>query len=218
MEYAGRVAWPLKTFIGRLRKLLPPNHSKYDLVTLTDQVKTDLTNWVKYIHELNGLRFELIISEPTQSLPFSSDSSDYCYGAFLPPMWIFGQFRKVEVNKHISWKELYAICAAFKAWAPMFTGLQILITTDNEPVYYAIKRKYSPNIELMNMIVDMCLMAIKHQFRFWVTHCTSKNNIFSDALSRMQFDQFENVCKRHNMPYNNQPTPFEPPNYCKQWE
>ena len=216
MEYAGRVAWPLKAFIGRMRKILPPNHKKYDLVELTDQIRSDLKTWIQYIHQLNGLSLELIVSEPKHCLPFSADACDYSFGAFLPPMWIYGQFRKVEVHKHITWKEMYAICCAFKAWAPMFSGLKILISTDNEAVFYSLKKKYSPNVELMNMIVDLCLMAIKYQFRFWVTRCTSKNNFFSDALSRMEFDRFVKDCARYNMPYNNEPSPFERPNYTKQ--
>lgn len=162
---------------------------------------------------MNGLRLELIVSEPKTCLSFTADSSDYAYGAFQPPMWIFGEFRQTEVNKHISWKEMYALCASFKAWAPMWSGLKILIITDNQTVFDILQKKYSPVVELMNMVVDLCSMAIKHQFRFWISKCSSKNNMFSDALSRMDFKLFEKHCNQWKMPYNNEPTPFERPSY-----
>ena len=106
---------------------------------------------------------------------------------------------------------MYAICAAFNAWAHLWSGLKILITTDNDTVYYAIRKKYSPVLYLADCICHICELAIKYQFQFWVIQTKSKNNFFSDALSRFEFKKFESHCKEWDMPYNNKPTPFERP-------
>ena len=212
LEYAARVAWPLRAFISRLRQILPPQRIKHQMIPIPEIVRCDMKMWMRYLDSLNGLRLDLVVSEPTSVVPFTSDASKYAYGAFMPPMWIFGEFQQTELGQDIYWKEMFAICAAFNAWARMWSGLKILITTDNESIYWPIRKKYSPVKFLADAICFICELSIKYQFRFWIIKTKSKNNFFSDALSRMKFNEFTDHCKKWNMPYNNQPTPFDRPN------
>ena len=55
---------------------------------------------------------------------------------------------------------------------------------DNRAVVDSFARKWCKHEKLMAYVFEICILAIKYKFEFYVDWISSKNNFIADALSR----------------------------------
>ena len=209
LEFGSPVAWPLRAFISNIREALPKHRDKNALIPITNSIKSDLYIWIQFLNVMNGVNIDDLINEPKNTANFTADASDIGFGAFYPPHWIHGEWDWYESDKYIAWREMYIILASFVAFGPLWINKRVVIITDNDTVYRIIKKRYSPRSELMFFVKEIALFCMLNNCKYWVSKISSKNNIFSDALSRNQFDKFQMSCKKYNLQYNATPTHFK---------
>ena len=93
----------------------------------------------------------------------------------------------------IEFLELFALTAAVVTWCQKDTSLhnrRIKIFCDNESVMYMVNASASTCSQCRKLIRILTLCNIRYNNRIFVKHIRSKDNLLSDALSRLDFDRF----------------------------
>ena len=209
LEFGSPVSWPLRAFISNIRESLPKIRNKNQLIPINNRIKSDLKMWIQFLDKMNGVSIENVLFEPNDRINFTADACDYGFGAFYPPFWIQGEWDWYELQQFIHWKEMYIILAAFVAFGLHWHNKRVLIITDNDIVFRVLKKRYSPKSDLMFFVKEIALFCMHNNCKYWITKIPSKNNIFSDALSRSDFNTFQQYARKYNINYNPSPESFK---------
>ena len=91
--------------------------------------------------------------------------------------------------------------------APTLQHKNILLWSDNHNAVRALANKDIRNEESQNIVIYICELAMKYNFRFYIRHIKGKANEYADALSRLQIPFFLQKCKQTHKKINNLPKP-----------
>ena len=78
---------------------------------------------------------------------------------------------------------------AFKLWAHLIQGYNIIFFSDNMSVVEVINNKTSKDPIMSNMIRQMMITSLFHDIEFSSKHIPGRHNDLSDMLSRLQTSQ-----------------------------
>ena len=104
-------------------------------------------------------------------------------------------------------RELYPIGVALTTTAPTLQHQNILLWSDNDNAVRALANKDIKNDDSQNIVIYICELAMKYNFRFYIRHIKGKANEYADALSRLKIPFFLQKCKQTNKKINELPTP-----------
>ena len=212
LEYVAPLKWPLKCYIRALHNAIPNTLNPHTPLQMTSNVTNSLKAWQRAIKLLNPTKLKQITNPPTRfDIQLITDSSNIGYGWITGTQWAFGAFFPDEVdadNQHnIRERELYPIATALTNMAPKLSYKHILIWSDNDNAVQALANKDIRNEESQQIVIYICELAMKYNFRFYIRHIKGKANAYADALSRLQVPLFLQKCKQNNKTIDKQPTP-----------
>jgi len=95
-------------------------------------------------------------------------------------------------DKHINWKEMFAILHAFTLWHSQWATGRVRIACDNEAVVGGVNKRSidGPALRPLQMILLLAALFDIEIKIFWIP---SKENIVADAASRHQFDKLADL-------------------------
>ena len=150
-----------------------------------------------------------------QQICFYSDTSA-CktkgVGAVFNKHWLFAQWEPGYIDKNspsIEYLELYGLVAAMITWGHYITNSRVIVYCDNESVVSMVNNMVSSCGNCMYLIKLLALNNLIYNRGLFVQHLRSEENFLSDALSRLQFNQFWHLAPRHM-----DKTPTKSLHYC----
>ena len=212
LEYVAPLKWPFKCYIRALHNAIPNTINPNAPLIMTPTVKKSLTAWQRAIKLLNPTKLQQITNPPTTfHTQIVSDSSNLGYGWVTGIQWGFGAFWPDEVDPNdqhnIRERELYPIAIALTTLAPTLTNQRILLWCDNDNAVRALANKDIRNEESQAIVIYICELAMRYNFRYYIEHIKGEANEFADALSRLRISYFLEKCKKQNKRINPTPTP-----------
>ncbi|XP_053395182.1 uncharacterized protein LOC123542500 isoform X1 [Mercenaria mercenaria] len=196
LSYACSVVTPGRTFLRRLIDLTlglkKPHHKR----RLTKEARADLKAWSIFVEHFNGKC--LFFSDrwvDSTVLCLYTDSSNIGFGGYLGNYWFAEEWPKTWYNLHISLKELFPIVLALEFWAPKMQNKCINFFCDNIAVVGLINKQTSRDPNIMCLVRRLVLQCLKKNILFKATHLPGVTNVLADKLSRLQIDDFLEMCK-----------------------
>ena len=210
LNFLGRAIVPGRTFTRRLYAYTKMNKWKpHHHIRLNQEMKQDLQMWVIFLHH------PTIFSRPfadfnnnTLTAPevclYSDASRNFKlgFGAICQQSWVWRQWN-FEFMEHaqpsIEYLELYAVLIAVTNWVHRFSNRRITLHCDNMSVVQMINSTSSTCKNCMVLIRKLTLQGLIHNVRIFAQYMKSKDNYFSDALSRLDFPRFWCLSHKHDM-------------------
>lgn len=188
-----------RRFINNFSKIAVPLH-KMSQKKVKFQWSTECENAFQTLK--NKLIAPPVLAYPDYEKQFHVvvDASAYACGAVLsqkhgtadkPISFISRTFKKGEINKHITEKELLAIHFALKTFKPYLWGKFFVVFSDHKPLIYLYALK-EPSSRLTRIRLDL------EEFNFVIEHIKGKDNIVADALSRINIINFRELDEKGN--------------------
>ena len=198
LEYASQVVFPVRAFLQNLRKEL--YGSSVDPIILNQSMKFDLLWLFQFLMYFNEISIYTMAFPPVSSIDVYTDASQFGYGAYCDKQCFSANFgtQHYLFHKEIVIKELYAVAVAVSTWAENWHGKCVRFFIDSIHAKAALMRKKDSCCWRMALVRYICICAVRYKFRFYVTWISSKGNCIADALSRAQFERFENLCAVYN--------------------
>ena len=92
--------------------------------------------------------------------------------------------------EHINVREALALALAIHTWEPWLQRVKFDVFIDNKPVKQAVVKLWSRNRNVMSLVRQIALSAIRMQSRYWICWIPTDTNTAADALSRNNMAQF----------------------------
>ncbi len=197
-----------RSFIRRLYDLTSGLQFPQQHVRLNNESKKDLLVWKFFLKNFNGTNIIKKINWSNDTdWNFYSDASCFGYAAIFGHKWVQGKFPTIWSTKSIAIKELVPIYLAFHLWAQLFPNTKILFHVDNASIVAILSSHTSRDSIIMNMVLDMVLLAMKFNIIFSAKHIRGKHNVISDCISRFQTEKARRLApwldeKPHSIPEN----------------
>ena len=118
------------------------------------------------------------------------EGKDYFYGSWPQP---FLQ----ECQPSIEYQELYAVTVGVLLWIRDYSNKQVCIFVDNESVEGMLNKMTTNCSHCMKLVRVVVLECMTWNVRLFAKHVSSRDNYFSDALSRHQMRHFWSLAEKH---------------------
>ena len=215
LEFGAPVIYPMKCCIRRFRNAFPKNSDRKFMININEEMREEAKLWLKFLPLLRGLKLSELVLPAVTTVSMCSDASNWGYGAYWEPHWLYGPFHESEVKSgsenNIAWRELFAIACAFAAWGKLLTGCRVLFYCDNSNVFWDVLKKDSKRSEMLELIRQICFQSVQDKFRFHVEWIDRDNNEIADALSKNELIRFRALCDQDSLKYDPVPSLFVRP-------
>ena len=170
---------------------IPPTSILY----INARIKFHIRIWRTLLRQNRFCSFARILKQPSFIFTIATDACDFGFGIFVEKLQRYAavRFNSNQYDLHINIKEAYAAITAVHTFVPFFTGRDVKFLIDNTSVVQSFAHKWSSSMLLMAMIFELCVLATKFRFRFYVDWIASKDNCFADALSRFDWNRFKQL-------------------------
>ena len=168
-------------FLRHFRPLLDPP----DLpIPLSPQVKDLCMAWSSLEFLLRGKPFD----PPPPSLTLTTDASNLCWGASLPPHHLSGLWSPQDSKLHINMLELKAVFLTLQGFVDQISGHSVLVKSDNSTVVSYINHQGGTHSVPLCM-ATLHLLSWCRQKNIFLTasHILGEQNLVADFLSRGNF-------------------------------
>ena len=88
------------------------------------------------------------------------------------------------MSTNIAVKELTPIYLAITIFAPLLANKNIVFWVDNMSVVQILRTQTSKDIQLMNLLRKIVVVAMKHNINFYSAHIPGRQNVIADLISR----------------------------------
>ena len=175
------------------------------ILFINKQVKAHFRIWLIFAQHFIWCSIARILYRPSNVITISSDACDFGLGFFSEDLNIYSMVKLEGVHRylHINHKEMYAVIVLVHSLIPLIAGKNVKLLVDNTSVVCSIAHRWSKSFILMIMIFELCFLATKHQFTFYIDWIATKDNHFADALSRLDFHRFTSLCKMYDVSFDN---------------
>lgn len=201
-----------QVFLKRLEtaKAIALKDSSYSyegVLSLTKDIKQDLSWWLANIHRINR---PIHPSNPDISL--FTDASFEGWGCHIPSTGLKtgGRWSVWEQNFDINYLELTAVLLSLQATCANTRNAHILINSDNTTTVVSINRQGSTHSVNCNSVARaIWSWALKNSNWLSATHCPGVSNVEADEASRLfndstewtlRKDVFGKICQRFGQP------------------
>ena len=93
----------------------------------------------------------------------------------------------------IAWQELFTIVVACQVWGSLLQDHRIKFPCDNESVVSIITTKRSEIPRMMDLLRHLTRLTLHHNIYICAAHISGKHNAIADAISRFQYQRFQNL-------------------------
>ncbi|KAG1495033.1 hypothetical protein G6F46_009364 [Rhizopus delemar] len=151
---------------------------------LSNNSRTELTWWLTYVADKNGLPIQRI-DNPTPAITIHVDASDIAWGVSSPEIETTGYWTDEEKTQSINVLELSAILFALQLHAEKYKSKTIKIYTDNiTAVKFVVKSGGTSSTTLQQLAVEMQDLCNYYNLKVEYQHIPGVENIQADKLSR----------------------------------
>jgi hypothetical protein len=177
---------------------------------LSPEATRDLKWWSALLKNWNGKR--VILPRRTHHFIYTDASGKKGIGGWWGTSAFATRVAKRHRDKHINWKEAYAILVALAKWGPQAQGSKITFMCDNQAIVDAIN-KTSIRGEAINPLQLILLAAASFDIDIEAKWLSSEENWIADALSRFDLKRLANfkLDLVFSMPYRPNLNPSSPP-------
>ena len=122
-----------------------------------------------------------------------TDASDSAAAAVVGKNWTIqvfdGEFAWIR-NKHIAYKELYAVLLGISTFAVPLKGHQLLTNIDNMAIHGCIEKGRSKEYDLNCLLRCLFYYLSVNKITMETCYIASCRNVLADSLSRGKLDVF----------------------------
>ena len=167
-------------------------------VSLNSEFRLDCQIWEKFLGNIESVSRPMIdFSENSiHTMNVYSDASlneSLGLGCTFDRFWTFAVSEKDFVknfNPSIAYLELFALCTGIFTWAAELSNCRMYVFCDNKSARDMVNSTVSNCKHCMKLLRMLTLNNLRYNRRVFVKYVKSKDNILSDALSRLDFDKF----------------------------
>ena len=191
LQHAGRVVRPGRTFTRRMIDLLSIRgaQSSHHHIRLNQQFQADLQWWRVFAAHWNGVSVFPLARKP--ALEVTSDASgNWGCGAWSQKSWLQYQWPDEALQRHISFKELFALLLAAVTWGSCWKGVRVQWYCDNQAAVRAVSSRSCRDQPMMHLIRCLFFIEAWYQFEMVASHLPGHLNTLADDLSRNRRDSF----------------------------
>ena len=210
LNFISRAVVPGRAFTRRLyaytssknksKPLLPHHH-----ITITGEMKKDLSTWVTFLHHPSTFSRPFIDFEKTWCAnegDFYMDASGKIgLGGICMEHWMGALWDENFITNclpSIEFLELYALVAGILAWIHLFANQRVILFCDNISVRDMVNSTSSSCHNCMTLIHALVLKCMTVNVRVFIKYVKSVDNEFADALSRGQIEYFKSIRINHD--------------------
>ncbi|XP_076049323.1 uncharacterized protein LOC143029999 [Oratosquilla oratoria] len=154
---------------------------------ITDEMKTDLTWWIKHV-ETQHRR----IIHPTPEIVLYSDASDLGWGGCINHQSVNGRWMSEEKKLHINTRELIAVLLTLKSLANEVRGKHIKVFCDNTTaVNYINETGGTKSVACNNVSSDIWNWCLNNDAWITCSYIPGSDNTLADTASRNFNDRHE---------------------------
>jgi hypothetical protein len=125
---------------------------------------------------------------PLPSYFFATDACLTGGGGHFGSDWFFTSWQidaPDMVDKNINVLELRTVLEAAKRWGKEWSGLHLMVRSDNMATVAAINNSTSRSIDMLPIIKEIFWLSVKYNFCLSASHLAGSLNVVGDSLSRM---------------------------------
>lgn len=193
------VIFPGSAFLQNMRSIY--YNCDETVITLNDEMRADFIWWIEFLKHMNGIPIHYIAYPPQPTIDVASDACGYGYGAICDGK-AFGlafTYNHICTMQDIALKELYAATVAVATWGPNWSGKCVRLYLDSTHAKGALIKKKDSDPLKMKLVRFICMYAVTFRFRFFIEWIPTHINQLADKLSRLEFENFENLCVNNNI-------------------
>ena len=148
------------------------------VLRLPTSASSDLQWWSSTLNSWPGKSFFLLEEwTPAPDLQFQIEAGGALgYGAYLSGRWLRGNWSAEQLERHITYKELYAILVACATWASRWTRMRTEVQCDNQAVVECLKTGTCRCPHVMTLIRALYSVCVKHNFLIRTDHMLGVTN------------------------------------------
>ena len=193
LRHTAQISWPLKTFTSHMQFNLNPYHDSppNTMIEISEQSKFELKCWQKFLPKLRKIPVRWILFEPQATITAATDASGTHMGAICGRQWIHVPLTTWEQKQSSTFREGLGVLTLINTFKNKFKNKEIRICCDNDPFVSAWINKSSHEIDILDLVVNMALIAIDYKFRIHLDHIPGVYNGQADAISRCQWKRLQ---------------------------
>ena len=187
-------------------KALEKENGNFDgRMDITDEMKTDLTWWIK---ELDKQDMPIVRKAP--EVVISTDASDLGWAGCLNELTTNGRWSNDEKQLHINARELLAILFTLKSFSQLLRGRHIKVLSDNTTaINYVNEMGGVRSVTCDDICLGIWDWCITNNVWLTASHIPGKDNVSADTASRSFNDRYEwqlnkvlfqNLCEEFGTP------------------
>ena len=190
---AGKLSWAShvvqggRVYLQRVLDLMRPLKQAYHKVRLSQEFKADIQWWLRFLPSFNSTYFRRELT-PTQLLV--TDSCQLAGGAtYNNNDWSYFDWKldyPEILSEHINVKEAMTAILSTYRWAPQLANSKVILLTDNIFTRAMFNKGVCRNKLLMHHMRNLFWLANFYNFDIECHHIAGKDNVYSDAISRMR--------------------------------
>ena len=198
LQHANRVVRPGRSFTRRMIDLLCIRgvRSSHHHIRLNQEFQADLQWWRAFASHWNGVSVFPPARRPAFEVT-SDASGNWGCGAWSQESWLQYQWPHEALQRHISFKELFALLLAAITWGSRWKGARVQWCCDNQAAVRAVSSRSCRDQPMMHLIRCLFFIEAWHQFETVASYLPGHLNTLADDLSRNRQDSF--LSKARNM-------------------
>ena len=202
----------LYSYTASKEKSLKPHHH----IWINKEMRDDLQVWQIFLqsHEAYSRPFmdfsSVIKAKDINFFMDASKSLKLGFGGICGRSWMWQKWSRSWLENEdpsIEFLELFALTAGALSWMGRFKNSRIILHTDNDGAKFMVNSGSAKCKQCMKLIRLLTLESIANNVRIYCKYVKSKDNVFADALSRLQFDRFHREAAKRQWVFERNATP-----------
>lgn len=203
MAFCARAIPAARAFLRRFYDLFSSvkKRKPYYYIRITKEVKLDAQVWLVFLDKFNGECYLTekywLSSEKIELFTDSSGNPKLGCGAYFSGKWVQMKWPEHWSCKNfmleLSFLELFPVLLALYTWWQHFQNQKLLMRIDNEALACIINKRTSKSKNIIKFIRPLVLITMTHNIHFRSVHIPGCKNGICDALSRFQFQRFQDL-------------------------
>ena len=201
LNFLGRAIVPGRVFTRRMYSYTSsPSLKPHHHIKINNELRGDLLMWQSFLHHPSVFARPFLDFDSELTADVLSMYSDLSknprlgFGAICQNSWMYSQWEDIDFmireDPSIEYLELWAVLAGVITWIHRFQNKRVVLFCDNISVVQMINNTTSSCKNCMVLLRMLVLQGLKTSVRIFARHVTSRDNFYSDALSRLKIKKF----------------------------
>ncbi|XP_077790847.1 uncharacterized protein LOC144328967 [Podarcis muralis] len=195
LNFACRVVAPGRPFCSRLARLTSGLKAPHHRVRLSSQVKVDLSIWLEFLEEFNGVSLWQDTLNLQNDFQVQSDAAGSLgFGLYWKGRWCAERWPKTwqggEITRDLTFLEFFPIAVAVHLWVEEFRNRRVCFWTNNQAVVSVLAKLSSRSPRVSALLRVFVLHCLRNNIVFSARFVPGVSNEIADALSRFQMERF----------------------------